>query len=106
MVFGNKNKPSIKMDNIDIPLVDSTKFLGVYLDSSLNWNLHTSSLISNLISNRYMLQITKTFMPERAKRLLYYAHILSHINCAHITWGPMCSQQAKDQIYQIQKDCV
>ena len=53
-----------------------------------------------------MLQITKKFMPERAKRLLYCAHILSHINYAHITWGPMCSQQVKDQIYQIQKDCI
>ena len=26
MVFGNKSKPAIKMDNIDIQLVDSTKF--------------------------------------------------------------------------------
>ena len=53
-----------------------------------------------------MLQITKKVMPERAKRLLYCAHILSHINYAHITWSPMCSQQAKDQIYQIQKDYI
>ena len=31
MVFHNKNKPSIKVDNIDILLVDSTKFLGIHL---------------------------------------------------------------------------
>ena len=46
-----------------------------------------------------MLQITKNFMQERAKSILYCALILSCINYAHITWGPMCSQQAKDQIY-------
>ena len=53
-----------------------------------------------------MLQITKKIMPERDKRLLYCAHILRCINYADITWGPLCSQQAKDQIYQIQKDCI
>ena len=105
-MFGTKIKPSIKMNNTDIPLVNSTKFLGIHLDSSLNWNVLTSKLISNLISNRYMLQITKKNMPERTKRLLYCAHILIHINYAHITWGPMYSQQANNQIYQIQKDCI
>ena len=74
ILFGNKNKPSIKMDNIDIPLVDSTNFLGVHLDSSLNWNLHTSSLISNLISNRYMLQITKKLCQKELKAY-YIVHI-------------------------------
>ena len=51
------------------------------------------------------MQITKNML-ERAKRLLYCAHYFRHINYANITWGPMCSQQAKDQIYEIQKDCI
>ena len=37
---------------MEILLVDSTKFLGIHLDSCLNCNLHTSNLISNLILNR------------------------------------------------------
>ena len=74
MVFGSKNKLSSKMDNIDIPLVDSTKFLGIHLDSSLNWNLHTLNFISNLISSRYMLQITKKLCQKEPKGY-YIVHI-------------------------------
>ena len=62
------------MDNIDIPLDDSTKFLGIHLDYSLNWNLHTSNLISNLISNRYILQITKKLCKKEPKGY-YIVHI-------------------------------
>ena len=84
MVFGNKNKLSIKIDNIDIPLVDSTKFLGIHLDPSLNLNLNTSIhlntslLISNLISNRYMLQITKKYARKSQKVIILHTYFKSY----------------------------
>ena len=106
MVFGSNVKPSLHIDEIEIPQVNNTKLLGVHLDSSLNWNIHMSTLIDLLVSNIYMLQLIRNYMPEDVKLLVYCTHILSHINHAHITWGPMCSQWTKDRIYQIQKDCV
>ena len=102
MVFGSNAKPALHIDEIEIPQVDNTKFLGVHLDPSLNWNIHTSTLINSLISNRNY--ITRNYMPEKVKLLVYCAHILSPINYVDIAWGPKCSQWAKDRIYQIQKD--
>ena len=106
MVFGCNADPTLHIDEIEIAQVNNTKFLGVHLDSSLDWNIHTSTLINLLVSNRYILQLTRNYMPEKVKQLVYCAHISSHITYTHITWGPICSQWAKDRVYQIQKDCV
>ena len=47
MVFGNKsnkiikeNQPKIVIDGETLEIVNETKFLGVYLDSALNWKKH------------------------------------------------------------------
>jgi hypothetical protein len=47
MVFGNKNnkitkenQPKIVIDGETLEIVTETKFLGVYLDSALNWKKH------------------------------------------------------------------
>ena len=92
MVFGSTAKPAHHIDEMKILQVNNTKFLGLHLVASLNWNIHTSTLINSLVSNKYMLQLTRNFMPEKVKWLVYCAHILSCINYAHITWGPIGSQ--------------
>ena len=94
MVLSSNAKPSLHIDEIEITQVNNTKFLGVHLDSSLKWNIHMSTLINSLVSNRYMLHLTRNYMPEKVKWLVYCAHILSCINYAHILWGLMCSQWA------------
>ena len=106
MVFGSNAKPALHIDEIEIPQVNNTTFLGVHLDSRLNWNIHMATLVNSLVSNRYMLQQTRNCMPEKVKWLVYCAHILGHINYTYITGGPMCLQWAKDRICQIQKDCL
>ena len=43
MYFGRKNvNPNftIKINNVSIDQVESTKFLGIYIDDMLNWNSH------------------------------------------------------------------
>ena len=86
MVFGSNVKSALHIDEIEIPQVNNTKFIGVHLDSSLNWNIHMSTLIHSIVSNRYMLQLTRNYIPEKVKQLVYCAHILSCINYAHTTW--------------------
>ena len=44
MWFGkNSNSINMKMDDIIIPTVKYTKFLGVYLDDELTWHAHINS---------------------------------------------------------------
>ena len=59
-------------------------FLGITLDDNMSWKEHTATLINNLISHKYMLQLVKKFISIQVRRLLYCAHVLSRINYGHI----------------------
>ena len=48
MFFGTnpiKAKPILEIDNITLQPVESVKFLGLWLDQNLNWNIHVNNLI-------------------------------------------------------------
>ena len=48
----NKDKFELKIDNYVIPLIASTKFLGVHIDNQLTWYVHANHLIEKLNTNR------------------------------------------------------
>ena len=106
IVFGSKGKPSLGIDNIAIPIVTSMKFLGIIIDENMSWKEHAALLINNLVSQKYMLQLVRKFIPIQAERLLYCAHVLSRKNYGPVIWGPMINQASKNKIFQIQKDCI
>ena len=69
MLFRFDRKPyskkygTIGVNSIDIPFIDSTKFLGVWIDHRLDWNTHTNKLIYKLRSTSKLLSNFK-FLPE------------------------------------------
>ena len=69
----------------------------------MSWKEHTATLINNLISHKYMLQLVRKFIPIQAKRILYSAHVLGRINYGHVIWGPIINQASQIEIFQIQK---
>ena len=53
MWFGkNSNSIKIKMDDITIPTVKYTKFLGVYLDDELTWHVHINYILDKIRTNK------------------------------------------------------
>ena len=106
MVLGSKGKASLAIDNIAILIATSAKFSGIIIDENMSWKEHTTLLINNLISQKYMLQLVRKFIPIQTRRLLYCAHVLSSINYGPVIWGPMINQASKNKIFQIQRDCI
>ena len=49
------------------------------------------------MSQNYMLQLVRKFLPIQAKKLIYCAHLLSRINYGQIILGPMVNQANKKQ---------
>lgn len=92
--------PKLIIDNTEIIEVNSTKFLGVFIDSKVNWYEQVKNVVNKLKQNVYIFSVARTLLPTHAKKLLYNAHICSHLSYAAVTWAPMINQT---QINRIQK---
>ena len=53
---GNKQEIQLEIDGIGIASTSHTKFLGLWLDSHLNWSLHLSQLFTKLKRNKALLR--------------------------------------------------
>ena len=75
--------PKIKINNSEIKRVESFKFLGIFLDESLNWNKHVTE-ISNKISKIVgVLSILKHYFPSHVLLTMYN----SRLNFGITLWG-------------------
>ena len=58
MQFWNNNTNlELRVDNVKIPVVESTKFLGVQIDNQLTWHNHVNHLINKLSINKRMMSL-------------------------------------------------
>ena len=110
LIFGpntNKNLPNcLLLDNLKIPVVKKTKFLGIWLDDKLNWKIHLANLKMKLKKNYRLLSNSKNMLTPAAQRSLYYAQIHSHIQYGLVTWGNMIPNSELNLLQKIQNDCV
>ena len=86
-----------------ISFVSTTKFLGVWIEEVLNWNIHIDKLLLTLQRNSHMLRRTKRSLSYHSKKILYYAQIYSHISYGIGVWGPMSTAKQKHKIEEINK---
>ena len=96
---------NIQIDGISIPEVKETKFLGIWIDNSLNWNSHLCKLFVKLKRNVNLLRVSKHTLNIHAKKSLYYAQIYSHLSYGLIVWGNMISQCSLTKLQRIQNKC-
>ena len=92
IIFHPYNKPvkqqvTVKINNTAINEKEYIKYLGVLVDSSLNWKHHISTLakkISRAIGIMYKL---RPFLPLNVMKNVYYSLIYSQIIYAIEVWG-------------------
>ena len=70
-----------------IEQVESTKFVGVWIDSKLKWQTHISSVENKIRSNMFLILKNKNILTRRHKLLLYNAIILPYLNYCSPIWG-------------------
>ena len=92
LYFTNKNRNAFK--DIDIKIngeslkeVDSAKYLGVYMDNKLSWNVHTNNIKLRLSKGISMLAKIRHYVPESVCRSLYFTFINSHTGYNLLNWG-------------------
>ena len=85
---GRKLKFDIELNQTILETVDSTKFLGVWIDKKLCWDL----LILKIKRNMHLLRSSQNMMNVHAKKLVYFAHTQSHISYCLSVWGNLVCQ--------------
>ena len=70
--FPCKNKQenanlSIKLENMSIPFVTQTKFLGIWIDYQLNWNHHFRILTKKLKQQLKLLKLGRNILNVHTK---------------------------------------
>ena len=110
IIFNLSNKVidpiSLHVEDWHIHLSKSCKLLGIILDEKLTWKEHLSKVINKLKSNVYMLQCNKKLLGSTHLKMLYYAHINSHLMYGLELWGSMCTRTEFNRLYKVQKKCI
>ena len=78
---------NLKIDNVNIDQVKEFNFLGLIIDTNLNWKKHAEK-ISNACSKKIgILNKFKHILPLDIKTILYNSLIVPHINYCIMAWG-------------------
>ena len=67
MQFWNNNTNlELRVDNVKIPVVESTKFLGVQIDNQLTWHNHVNHLVNKLSINKRMMALDRNLLDRNS----------------------------------------
>ena len=93
----------LKFGDVKLKSSEVTKFLGVWIDSCLNWNEHLKQLTIKLKRNLGLLKNLKNFLSKHGMKMLYYAQFYSHLSCGISIWGCMIKKEQSNKISNLQK---
>ena len=94
-----------QIDNKFIPEVYNTKFLGVYLDHKLLWNIHIDYIISKISKITGIIYLSRNDLTKDALMTVYYSLIYSNIIYCISIWGNTLKKFTK-QVLSAQKRAI
>ena len=74
-----KNKYKITIDSMTLPVVTNIKFLCIWINNLLNWQVHFDYICLKIIRNTQLLKVSTNHLNIDTKKLIYYAHIYSYL---------------------------
>lgn len=75
------------MEGNKLERVNKTKYLGVVLDSKINWKDHINYITNKISRSSYILSKIRHFVNLPVLKMLYYSLVHPHINYCLTTWG-------------------
>ena len=83
---------SLKRDIIAKNKSNSIKYLGMYIDCSLNWKIHIQYLISKLSKSIYLIRKLRSSLSQKYICMAYHSLFHSQLNYGILFWG--CSVES------------
>ena len=81
------NLPNIMIGQSIIPLVDSTKFLGIIVDKGLKWEEHIKSVANKISKLSGIIYLIRRSLTPEALKCIYFSLGYSHIIYGIVFWG-------------------
>ena len=78
---------TLSINNTSMNRTNSVKYLGVYLDITLNWSSHVTHLSMQLARYSGMFYRLRKLVPPYILRTLYYSMVHSRVQYVIILWG-------------------
>lgn len=94
---------SIEYGGVELEGQNSVAFLGVTLDSKLNWEAHVDNVAAKLSQFCYALRIIRDTVCLSASLASYHAYVQSRVRYGVIFWG---NSAYADRILILQKRCL
>ena len=108
MLFTNcriEQNVNISINNCEIDMVYKTKFLGVVIDSKLNWKDHVAMVKSKLSKSIAIMHKAKHLLDRRSGVIIYFSFFLPYLSYCCEVWGNTYSSNIK-HVYKLQKKAV
>ena len=93
----------IVMNDETVQIVDTTVFLGITLDSKLQWGSHITALAGRLSSAAYAVRKIRSLTDEETARLVYFSYFHSVMSYGLMLWG---SAADIETIFILQKRAI
>ena len=103
---GKNEQIDLILDKVTLQNQKETKFLGLWLDDQLSWKSHIRKLLLKLNRNSNLLKYSQHLVPEPTKRLIYHAHIGSHIQYGLLLWGNNAQEEQINKVQKVQTKCM
>ena len=86
-------------------MVDSHMFLGIYLDSKLNFKTHINHLSSKISKTICIMYRLRNYMPSDTLKMLYVSLVQSYLNYCATVWGAAYFSNIKP-VFILQKKII
>ena len=110
VLFKAKNKKikepmTLRINGEEIKQVSSTKFLGIIIDSKLNWKQHIAYIQNKISKITGILCKTRHYVSLKVSRMLYNALIYPYLHYGNIIWANTY-QSNLDPLIKLQKKII
>ena len=89
--YYNKGETKLKVDSVPVEQVDETKFLGVYIDTKLNWSSHINHVANKISKNIGVITRARKVLNKKTLITMYYTFIYPYLNYCCTVWGSASS---------------
>ena len=93
--------PSFSIGDQDIEMITNTRYLGVQIDSNLNWDKHVVTIKTKANRALGLIKYSKKYLPSDVLNKMYRGIVEPHLSYCCSVWG-CCSESKIDVLQKIQ----